>query len=349
MSLERFERPSPAADQKELLNLYEKNNTNLQTAIKVKNSDHIRIMTWNIHYWSKIVANNVPNADKQAVESKNYKAIINEIVLINPDIVCMQEVNYGKTNYIDVDLNEELDKIGYILVSFCNTSPSWFVVPYGNAIIVRKDFLWCEGSPLSCNTVGQRNNIYKNNSEGKSTKCYIETIYKNIKFICTHLDVYDNIGCVREAQINELDDYIGSTCPAIIFGDFNLISENDYKGNANDEAWYEHLKTRGNNGNAFKLIKRKGWIDSFEIKGNKPPYTTWNSTRIDFIFFKNFDKISNIQLQDLIVDSFVHYTTNSDHIPIIVDLYKKVLSEISSNPLLQTEKCGKVKFYPIIY
>lgn len=346
-----FVRPKPRDSQKTLLNLYEQNNNSLKTGIKEKNPDHLRIMTWNVHYWSKIVADNSPEATKEAKEYPNHRAILEEINLIKPDIVCMQEVNYGKTDYIDADLNEELGKIGYILVSFCNTTPSWFVVPYGNAIIVRKDLLWCgpNSNPLSCNNVNQRNNIYKNNSQGKSTKCYIETIYKNIKFICTHLDVHDNTGVVREAQINELDEYIGTSCPTIIFGDFNLISENDYKETLVDSQWYEYLKTRGNNGSAFNLIKSKGWVDSFEVKGTKPPYTTWNSTRVDFIFFKNFDKIPGINLQDLINDSFVFYTTNSDHIPVIVDLDKTIIENISTNSLVQTENCGKVKFYLINY
>lgn len=232
--MENFQRPSPHANKKTLLNLYESNNTLLasQNPLKPKSEQVIRIMTWNVHYWAKIIANNDDGAIEQSKETANYTAILNDINEIKPDIICMQEVNYGKTQYFHVDLNEELNKIGYILVTYCNTVPSWFVVPYGNAIIVRKDLGWCDNT--SCIKVPQRNNVYKINSQGKSTKCYIESIYKNIKIICTHLDVYDNTGKIREKQIEELDEYIGSECPTIIFGDFNLVCEDDYKSNEID-------------------------------------------------------------------------------------------------------------------
>lgn len=346
-----FQRPTPEANQKNLLTLYESNNNLLSTQnpIKPKSDDIIRMMTWNVHYWSKIEANN-DDSTKPSKESANYRAILNDINEIKPDIVCMQEVNYGKTNYIDADLNEELNKIGYILVSYCNTVPSWFVVPYGNAIIVKKDLGWC--IPSSCNNVPQRNNVYRINSEGKSTKCYIETIYKNIKIICTHLDVYDNTGKIREKQIEELDNYIGNQCPTIIFGDFNLVCEDDYQSNDEDKNWYNYISKDpklGMNGDAYKFIKSKGWIDSFDIKGTKPKYTTWNITRIDFIFFKNFDKIPNTNLSEFLDDSFVYYTSNSDHIPVIIDIKKSEIDKLSENSMLIENKCNRVKIYPIEY
>ena len=348
--MNEFKRPLPGAIQKTLLNLYESNNTLLaeQNPLKPKSDNVIRMMTWNVHYWSKIVANNDDGATEQSKESANYKAILNDINEIKPDIICMQEVNYGKTAYFNADLNEELNKIGYMLVSYCNTVPSWFVVPYGNAIVVRKDLGWCDNT--SCIQVPQRNNVYKNNSAGKSTKCYIEAIYKNIKIICTHLDVYDNTGKIREKQIDELNEYIGSHCPSIIFGDFNLVCEDDYKSNKIDKDWYNYISCDpklGMNGDAYNFIKSKGWIDVFDIKGTKPKYTTWNITRIDFIFFKNFDKVPNIDLNELLDDCFVHYTTNSDHIPVIIDIKKSELTKVETNST--TSSCNMVKFYPINY
>jgi len=340
-----FIRPKPEDDKNTLLELYENNNVALKTQIKTKSSDVIRIMTWNIHYWSKIT-----KGKRDGIETPNFKEILNEIVEINPDIVCLQEVNYGKTKYINSDLQEELNSIGYILVSFCNTVGSWFVVPYGNAVIVKKDFLWCGDN--DCISVPQRNNVFKVNSQGKSTKCFIETIYKNIKIICTHLDVYDKSGNIRKEQIEELDEYIGDSCPTIILGDFNLVNSNDYNGSDDDRAWYDYISTnpeRGGNGEAYNLIKSKGWIDSFDIKGHIPKYTTWNSTRIDYIFFKNFNVInSSYEYNNLIKDSFVNYTTNSDHIPVIVDLFKSEINNIRCTSSIK-DLCNKVKIYPIKY
>lgn len=350
-----FQRPKNGASQKTLLNIYSDNTILLskQNPIKPKSDSVIRMMTWNIHYWSKIVANNDTdiNDKTEKKEYANWEAILKDIVEINPDIACLQEVNYGKTKYINSDLNDELNKRGYIIISYCNTTSSWFEVPYGNIIIGRKGMNWCANAVKPCNiapTIPQRNNVYKINSEGKSTKCFIETIYNNVKIICTHLDVYDNTGRIREKQIEELDQYIGSTCPTIIFGDFNLVNEQDYQSNQDDKDWYNYISTKlGMNGQAYDLIKSKGWVDSFDIVGTKPKYTTWNITRIDFIFLKNFKTVPNIDMTKLLDDCFVYYTTNSDHIQVIIDFSKSEFTKLSESPVSST--CNKVKIYPIEY
>lgn len=292
-----------------LLELYD---SNIKTYSKLneemikKNESIVRIMTYNVHYWSKI------NTEKQ-VEEPNHLKIINSLRIVNPDICCLQEVNFSKTQYITEDFRKAINDTGYELYSYCTTTPSWFKAPYGNAILIKTSLL----KHLS---LSQKNNIFKNNSKGKSTKCFVEINLKNIRIICTHLDVHDTSGVVRIKQISELDNYTSDNKPTIFLGDFNLINEKDSVNKESIDYLEKLKKNRGTNGMAYDFMKKLGWIDAFDINNTyKPPFTTWNLTRIDYIMFKN------IELDDLskfVNKVGVYYSNESDHIPVFIDLNK---------------------------
>lgn len=321
----------PSSDnptQGELFNLYNSNIDNfkkLNDTMVNKNEDDFRIMTYNIHYWAK------KNAEYK--DEPNHIGIINNIRAINPDICCLQEVNFAKTKYITTDFREAINEIGYELLTYCTTTPSWFKVPYGNAILIKKSLL--ENLEFS-----QKNHIYQNNSKGKSTKCFVEINLSKIRIICTHLDVHDNSGIVRIKQISELDDYTSDNKPTIFLGDFNLINENDANNKSSIEYIEKLKRNRNINGMAYDYMKKLGWIDTFDIKPRyKPQFTTWNLTRIDYIMFKN---IESATLTSDIKKAGVYYSNESDHIPVFIDLDKTVLfSDDELSKLISDDKSSK--------
>ncbi|ARF09405.1 exodeoxyribonuclease III [Indivirus ILV1] len=313
-----------------LLTRYAKNNELLNKPVHVRNDNIFRLATYNVHYWSKI---SCCGDDKKKKEISNYNGILDIVREIDPDIICFQEVNYGKTKYITEDLNDALKNRNFKILSYCNTVPSWFDVPYGNAIAVNKRRT--ELYEDSHKKVPQKNKIYENYSG--TTKCFIDIRIYGIRIICTHLDVHDNTGKVRMEQIRELNGYTNDGIPTIILGDFNLINVDDYN---DDQTYLNDLQTAAKNREEYisteeyKLIKSLGWIDSFDVKGDKPLYTVWNSSRVDYIFFKNFNRQ---QLNDLIMGSYVHFTSESDHIPVFVDLDLNLLKKIGGYTELKQE------------
>src|SRR3989338_7658060 len=69
-----------------------------------KDEKNIRIGTYNIHYWTDIL------------EKENFEGIINEIEKINADVMCLQEVSFGKTRYNkkgEKEIEEIFLKMGY--------------------------------------------------------------------------------------------------------------------------------------------------------------------------------------------------------------------------------------------
>ncbi len=87
----------------------------------------IRIMTYNVHYWT------------DPFEQPNFDNILKTIARINPDIVLLQEVSLGKTEFNQRDENEIINrfrKMDYIYGgrnTFCKAA-SLYGAPFGNML-----------------------------------------------------------------------------------------------------------------------------------------------------------------------------------------------------------------------
>ena len=274
-------------------------------------ANNIRIMTYNVHFWTDVN------------EQNNVEAMLNDIKNINPDILCLNEVTLGKTKHNDRDIVELFETLmysgpdtikkyeNYELLSFCNITPSWFNTVYGNAVfikkkirkLIQKDFLNKPNEPYSkiCGignkcTMGQYNHVYddlncckegsaKKFTNGQETRCFIKFSLPHFDIICTHLEAYDTTK--REIELKEIDKHISRT--TIILGDFNMISETDYipevKNKWIDHSNYEKFKDTALGRN---VIDSLGWEEIDNLK--KINMTTWNGTRVDYIFYKNIIK-----------------------------------------------------------
>lgn len=254
-----------------------------------KNIQHIRIMTYNVHFWTN------PNEDP------NIDNIIDTILTINPDVLCLQEVLYSK---LQIDGKKLLDK--YEIKSFCNITPSWFNDVYGNMILIDKTLLRklkkqpaeqyfsnnvC-GKSNRC-FLGQFNYIYDSLNccqqgksivplQGAETRCFIKISLPQFDIICTHLEAYNTE--TRVKQLTELNKFI--TRPTIVLGDFNMICENDYvdpfKTEYLDTSEYKKYKEQAMGYKTLENFTDNKWTDTG--KDSSINMTTWNGTRIDYIF-----------------------------------------------------------------
>lgn len=300
-------------------------------AKKEKPSGTFRIMTWNVHYWT----------DVNEIETMEDTA--ETITKINADVVTLQEATFGSTVFTDVETNSSTNQKmvltksiqsllpEYILISFCNTLPMWYHSPYGNAILIKK-YVYENThliSSLLCDNVrchfAQFNKVFEyplriiqDTSQGLETRCFIKISFPDFDIFSVHLSVEN--AYYRLKQLEEISNNIKRK--SIIIGDFNFVTELDFSGN-NDamEFWKyytEHLYQKYGikiTDRERKLIKEKGWKDSFEILGKTPlNYSQWTGTRVDYVFFTNEWKREEIN------NSYFYFTNESDHTPLIVDI-----------------------------
>lgn len=260
-----------------------------------KNNNLIRIMTWNVRYFTDY--NNKPTIEK----------IANVINDINPDIVCLQEATVGySSKYYKVGTKKAIDirlhLKNYELITSCNVVPSWYHVPYGNMIFMKKsliefvqhinnlafDYL-CDPNKKRCSfnqyattfrhpapekayVAGSSFNIFKN----RETRCFVKISFSGFDIFCTHLEAYNKT--LRKQQLDELRSHISR--PSIILGDFNIIDTQMYERwrsyfKNNDDTIFQNMTKEYNyirrfnklgNDDEVKYIRDDlGWIDAFDF------------------------------------------------------------------------------------
>jgi endonuclease/exonuclease/phosphatase family metal-dependent hydrolase len=295
----------------------------------IHNKNSLRIMTYNVHFWTDIH------------EQENLDKILQTIKNIDPEIVCLQEFLYS-----DVVV-DKLDKLDYHIITMCLVVPSWFNKPYGNCIIIKKNLLkrlqflkkkddygnLCE--PYSKCLLGQKIVSFppkdsKKIGSNDDKKCYIKISLPYFDIFCIHLTAYDPTGTQRIKELNIINDDIKRS--SLIMGDFNaLSSDNDKISNIIDEYKKNNpqlVKILGLTFNEINhVITSLNWMDVFKIKSIVPPlYTNWTGFRVDYIFvakWENMDTFVNID------NASTYFSSDSDHNPLFVDLKYTNLDEIN--------------------
>ena len=256
----------------------------------------LRIATYNIHYWSDLY------------ESANFDNIISDIIKINADILCLQEVSFDYTRFnkkTHIQVMEKFKEIGYV-DSLSVYGSNYIGSRYGNMILTRE--------PMIKKSQGL---LIKGNGKVKRGYCLasIKSGKSNVEVCCVHLDVFDETGITRHKQLSELLTIIGAPKNnLIICGDFNSMRTQDYsvqelnKIIQNDTARKATTDTE-----TLKQMTTYGYHSCFDhLKSPSPSCTVWSGRAIDFIFVP-MDFIYNI------TKSEVFYTINSDHYAIYTD------------------------------
>lgn len=273
-------------EKKELLNkFYEISSIHFNNKC-VKNG--IRIASFNIHYWSNWKEE--PCVDK----------ILDDINEIDADIICLQEVSFGKTFYNKYTFDEllsrfkEMGYIDFVEIKCCN----WKNAKYGNMILSKL--------PLSDKKSGF---LYQGNTKIKRGYCLAYVPILDIHVCCVHLDVFDESGKTREIQLAELIDKIKNIKDKLILcGDFNCTRIQDY-----NESHFIKIKQddllRNVNIDIFTLkqCENINFVSSFDIINKKYPHSTvWSDRIVDYIFIHKIFPYN-------IIDTNLYTTTNSDH------------------------------------
>jgi len=286
-----------------------------------KNSNTVRIATYNIHFWCKpsIAPFNYQTGKNRHSEQDiqdNFHTIIAAIKTINADVVCLQEVLLFDAPFIERTLKEW----GYEYI-FSGDESEW------------------EGSRF-CVTIASKY-PFEQNPRGKTfdidTKdmahplekhCFVKAtvalLNKKITLYTSHFDCFDTTETIRYEEVKELikDSSDNSlTDNIIICGDFNAVRAQDLQYSINgNTAWnlLDHdtllrtkvpLQTK-----ALDLFTAHGFSDCFS-KGEiaMPAFSAWNGTVVDFIFLNNRWRLP-------ITGCYFYYTAASDHLPVIMDI-----------------------------
>ena len=307
-----------------------------------KKENKFRLCTYNIHYFTDLLENN------------KYNEIIEDINKIDADVIGIQEFVLGneikindRTTLTSGNFFHDMDKYFYYKSSVCNSVPSWYNSIYGNVTLLKNLYICDEKSKCeilckdrACESLNEEiytfpkateSVVVSGSHEGiKETRCYIKlnlTIYgKSIYIYNTHLDVASEN--TRHMQIKEiLNDTLKLPSTSIIFimGDFNTINI-DVEKKINQE-FIEGNSFLNKNGIVIKELLNNKFYD---MHSDNYHFTVWNNVKVDFIF-------CNIDIPKRYITAEYLYTTNSDHIPVILNIERSFFNNFN-------ERIGKEKF-----
>lgn len=303
---------------------------------RLRNNSHtLRIMTYNVHEWTD--SSNIENVDR----------ILNDILLVFPDILCLQEdksslTDSTKSRYIDIqsDIVNLFNRF-YMRIIFCNADNGLI-----NSIFIKKiirDNVHIIDSSFE--------NIGKDTKESDAQKrcmSYIKYIFKDgrtINIFNLHLHYYNVNNDASINFSNALESIMKKTGDKIILGDFNSYCNYDYpdqtiNGRNILQDFIESKKTmprvditdQVHKESLFSICKfiednpSFNLIDMYEsyldgrtnfFKDDKsyiPLNTNRYGGRIDLMFW-NTDNTQKL------LGMYKLYSEESDHSPIICDLY----------------------------
>lgn len=272
-----------------------------QQRILIKNADHLRIMTYNVH----------------GFKTKNFKKTLDLIIKtigdIDPDILVLEEVYIYKPNEACTEqvlsrlLKPYKLRYGNFSKNGINAIFSKFMFNCSEIDLGRDPVMGIPRNALVCT--------------------FPDTVYLNdLIVIGTHLDVFDESGVLRRQQIQKIlkglqktlqnpslddDQKLFDGKQIVITGDFNSLKRSDYT----DEEWDQIVTIDRKRGvrtvvDAVPVLEEVGFEDSFDHCNEKIKVSVWSNRRVDYIFGKNVKFSQTTE----------HRTTLSDHYPIYADI-----------------------------
>ena len=278
------------------------------------NNATLRILTWNVRYWTNY--NYEPS----------HHAIIDVLQTINADIVILQEAEFNRSEYNPVDAQEIISsfrKMGYMYGGLDTLGTIWSArnTRYGTVIFSKYPLediciqrfahtaLWAENQSYvraRVNVNDKKFVLYGTHLGAESTPIRLvsaeQTRLAQVKQLIELIDQQENNNVLIAADCNAVrtKDLEGSTEGQPIWDIANKDYQ-DYTGIDRSSAALDFLAT-----NNFK--------NSFEyVNILSPKVTTWSGIAVDHIFLS---PQWNLPLES----SYVYFTAASDHYPIIMDV-----------------------------
>ncbi len=236
--------------------------------------NNMRILTYNIHQGL--------DADYRM----NLEGIINEIKKLNPDVVCLQEVNRAQVSNGLVDCLMPISQaLGMSYAFGANHDDG----QYGNAVLTRYPIKDWDNLKFFNNSTETRGTLHavvktKQTDDAKS----------DLNIFVTHLDHIAGPKNVREKQVREVLEFWAKKPRAVIAGDLNAEP---------DTA-------------EMKPFYASGLKDALEPSGKKYVKTFWEgygeqAMKLDYIFVSG-----DLNIAGVIIDN----SRASDHKPVAVDI-----------------------------
>lgn len=291
------------------------------------NDESIRIVTYNVHYWT------------DPFGRPNFDAICRVIEQVNADVLILQEVSWGPTAHNQQRTRDQIKqaftRLGYEYFLF-GQAANLFGAPFGNVIISKYPFFKIEQA-----TIFQERpaNIAENRSFVKVSIDLPNN--KSMTVYGTHLDVFDETGAWRENQTNQLIQHIndfqqneprefdenrnGYIENVLIAADFNEPRAVDYRAFALEggmRPWNLIIvENRARTGvqdmptAVARLLAEAHFQDCFTRAQYPrwPLFTVWSGTAVDFIYLAQTWRLP-------IIGCYMYYNAASDHLPIIMDV-----------------------------
>lgn len=251
-----------------------------------KNSDHFRIMTFNVHLWSDYK------------HKDNITEVLELIASSNADVIGLSEAVFRK-DIAKTKIEEYFKDTEYKYFACCNPK-------FGINIVISKYPIVTAFVKALGQDPGMNLNRY-------AILCRIaldEKTGKTIDIVMTHLDVYDESEKTRTEQIMKILEKPDND---IVMGDFNSLRKDDY----DDQEWKkieEHNKSR-NVESVFYVTDTMKINDFITDKINM---SVWSMRRVDYIYI---NKKSPYEL----VKTFTIPTLISDHLPLVSDIKLKLI------------------------
>lgn len=287
----------------ELIDIYKNRYHNFVNNLPNKSEDVLRIMTYNVNQYAFSAQNDV----------------IRRINAINPDIILLNEV---MTNDKPISLFPN-----YKYSTKCDANGN-----SGNIILSKLDI-----------TNQSETQLIGHNSR---FKCYIKIFIEtyNLLIYGTHLDAHDSTGNTGNTQLKTIIDdtkqYYDNK-NIIIMGDFNKKYKGDIYDVLQKYSIENNTQIKPYNEDFYNIIKdinenKYIYKDVFELTKINAGLSHWSHRHIDYMFVNN-KFIDTFGEKNII--PYVHYSIESDHMPIIIDL---IINNI--NLFKQSEKGLFIEF-----
>lgn len=281
----------------------------------------IKILTWNLGW---LMGKGSEGTDYQP-RSKEYfeerlKRLAHEIIEWNPDIICLQEVDFGSHRSHKLNQAEYLAyEAGYPYVAEAvSWEANYIPFPYwpfkrhfgrmksGGAILSKYPITSHEVELLAKPAVNSwwYNIFYLHRYFQKAT---IQIEDKKFQLVNLHLEAFDKKE--REQEIKDLIRKASSEKIDFIAGDFNMVPDSAAKKSKFHESQDDYENDR-----SFHLMSKSGLLESIpeEIYSkDETSYFTFPAwkpdRRLDYIFFRPHHKMMRAEILN---------SQLSDHLPL---------------------------------
>ena len=292
------------------------------TEYKLQPTNELKIMSWNIGYASGLT-NNTSRKLSFDNYTQNLSVIKTAIKSEKPDIVTLQEVDYGSNRSYKIDESNFIyDGIFENTIDCANWNLNYIPFPYWpisshfgrmfsgqstfSKLQIEKHEKFIFEKPKAN---GKIYNLFYIDRMALITKINIGFSNRPLILVNVHLEAFDVQTRMNQAKqlISDLEKY--KNFPIIIIGDFNMLPTNaSRKNNFQDEPEADFT-----NDQTYEILKSK-FKTIYQEKDDFLTFPSNGPTRqLDHVFYNEYIEPSGFRVLDQVGGE----SAPSDHLPIV--------------------------------